>query len=373
MIRDICSTIIDIHCVHVSQPNFCVGVGCECTGGCTFTHVILPGSASEHLSDFSYTMRARRKRNGIIDTVSLYGKINCIGHTASGLWSSAIDRGFADIYPAVIPHLQTLPFPRLSEQWINYYFFQCQQCLGSIIITPYPVFITCVCKRVCFGFVFVFSGDPPSTDEPVGPYPTVVHPDGSPRDRVLVVQDYTWGKYLGLLRITFDDEGKITKFNGNPIVLDANVEEGKSFLFCFLHYTAVCTGDGYGFQYMWGHPRHPFSVFPKFFTVVYRHTCWREVADRIHGVVRAGGSLPGKRTANTNILVTNIYSWFFLQQHVLYFEFSMNWQWTTNNMKWWNTDPPPCITSHSILDSNKQGRPPSSRQTNSTYCSTRRV
>lgn len=60
----------------------------------------------------------------------------------------------------------------------------------------------------------------------IGPYPTIVIPEKSPEDRVLVVQDFTFGLYLGLLQVTFDDDGKIVSYGGNPILLDESVEQG---------------------------------------------------------------------------------------------------------------------------------------------------
>lgn len=72
------------------------------------------------------------------------------------------------------------------------------------------------------------SGNPPTDDVVTGPYPTVIYPNDDRRsgEKVLLVQDATFGKYLGYLQVTFDDEGRVTEYRGNPIVLDANVEQG---------------------------------------------------------------------------------------------------------------------------------------------------
>lgn len=43
---------------------------------------------------------------------------------------------------------------------------------------------------------------------------------------VLIVQTINYGKYLGLLQLTFDDDGKITNYEGNPVLLDSSVEQG---------------------------------------------------------------------------------------------------------------------------------------------------
>lgn len=70
---------------------------------------------------------------------------------------------------------------------------------------------------------FLYTGDPPSVEEPQGPYPFVVtREDGS---QALVVQDFAFGKYMGYLEVRFDDDGKVTGWGGNPILLDSSVEE----------------------------------------------------------------------------------------------------------------------------------------------------
>ena len=66
-------------------------------------------------------------------------------------------------------------------------------------------------------------GTAPSTEKPYGPYPLVITPDRDPDGKVLVVQDYKYGKYLGRLNVQFDSDGKLTSWNGNPILLDNTV------------------------------------------------------------------------------------------------------------------------------------------------------
>ena len=51
-----------------------------------------------------------------------------------------------------------------------------------------------------------------------GPYPETMN--GVP-----IVQAYAYGKYLGELAITFDDDGNVIEAVGEPILLDANVAE----------------------------------------------------------------------------------------------------------------------------------------------------
>lgn len=59
-------------------------------------------------------------------------------------------------------------------------------------------------------------------DKAAGPYPTVVKsPKGNP---VLIVQDYAYGKYLGRLTVTFNQNGIPIKWSGNPILLNAKIK-----------------------------------------------------------------------------------------------------------------------------------------------------
>ena len=51
-----------------------------------------------------------------------------------------------------------------------------------------------------------------------GPYPTFVN-------GTAVVQAYAYGKYLGELNVTFDDDGEVTRASGEPILIDASVPE----------------------------------------------------------------------------------------------------------------------------------------------------
>ena len=68
-----------------------------------------------------------------------------------------------------------------------------------------------------------------NTDEDAeGPYPVVVDsPSGNP---VLIVSDFTWGKYLGRLDVTFDANGVSVSWQGNPITLDASVPQDPDIL-----------------------------------------------------------------------------------------------------------------------------------------------
>jgi 5'-nucleotidase/UDP-sugar diphosphatase len=62
----------------------------------------------------------------------------------------------------------------------------------------------------------------------VDAYPTLVEgPDGR---EVPVVQAYAYGKYLGHLTLTFDDEGNVTSAEGAPILLDNSVAEDEAIV-----------------------------------------------------------------------------------------------------------------------------------------------
>jgi len=59
--------------------------------------------------------------------------------------------------------------------------------------------------------------------EAVGPCPLVVEgPDGG---QTLIVTAGYWGRYLGVLHTAFDDAGRVTRYDGNPVRLDAAVPE----------------------------------------------------------------------------------------------------------------------------------------------------
>lgn len=75
---------------------------------------------------------------------------------------------------------------------------------------------------------FLFTGPPPSSEVPAGLYPFMVKSaDGR---QVPVVQAYAFGKYLGYLKVTFDDAGNVVKSTGNPILLDSGVPQDPEVL-----------------------------------------------------------------------------------------------------------------------------------------------
>ncbi|XP_053397798.1 5'-nucleotidase-like [Mercenaria mercenaria] len=75
---------------------------------------------------------------------------------------------------------------------------------------------------------FLYNGEKPAGEEIEGPYPVVVHQPGGGKG--LVVQAYTMGKYLGYLKLTFDSDGVVKNFSGNPILLDNTVIEDTQIL-----------------------------------------------------------------------------------------------------------------------------------------------
>ena len=93
-----------------------------------------------------------------------------------------------------------------------------------------------------FNDFYLTTREPPGAEIPSGVYPTVVHPDADPTANVLVVQDYKLGKYLGRLDVTFDDEGNVIGWGGNPILMDKDIEEGKSLKLVFPDWVPIFNG-----------------------------------------------------------------------------------------------------------------------------------
>ncbi|XP_034018330.1 5'-nucleotidase [Thalassophryne amazonica] len=75
---------------------------------------------------------------------------------------------------------------------------------------------------------FLYTGPSPSSEVPVGPYPFMVTSDDG--RQVPVVQAYAFGKYLGNLKVTFDDAGNVVNATGNPILLDSSVPQDPDVL-----------------------------------------------------------------------------------------------------------------------------------------------
>nr|XP_033498069.1 snake venom 5'-nucleotidase-like [Epinephelus lanceolatus] len=75
---------------------------------------------------------------------------------------------------------------------------------------------------------FLYTGKPPSTEVPAGPYPFMVRSNNG-RD-VPVVQAFAFGKYLGYLKVTFDEAGNVVKAVGNPILMDSSIPQDPDIL-----------------------------------------------------------------------------------------------------------------------------------------------
>ncbi|XP_076612058.1 5'-nucleotidase [Chaetodon auriga] len=75
---------------------------------------------------------------------------------------------------------------------------------------------------------FLFTGPPPSSEVPAGPYPFMVRAEDG--RQVPVVQAYAFGKYLGYLKVTFDDAGNVVKSTGNPILLNSSIPQDPEVL-----------------------------------------------------------------------------------------------------------------------------------------------
>ncbi len=61
------------------------------------------------------------------------------------------------------------------------------------------------------------------SEKAAGPYPTVVN-------GVQIVQAYAYGKFLGELNVTFDDEGNVVEAAGEPLIMDNTVTEDTAAL-----------------------------------------------------------------------------------------------------------------------------------------------
>lgn len=75
---------------------------------------------------------------------------------------------------------------------------------------------------------FLWDGPEPSIEKSEGPYPTIVTQYSG---RIVpVVQAYAFGKYMGKLEVTFDDDGEVVSAHGKPILLDHTVPEAQDIL-----------------------------------------------------------------------------------------------------------------------------------------------
>ncbi|CAH1241753.1 NT5E [Branchiostoma lanceolatum] len=77
---------------------------------------------------------------------------------------------------------------------------------------------------------FLYEGTPPEDDKKYGEYPLGIPSEVESGRFVLVVQDYAFGKYLGYLKLKFDDAGEVTEFDGNPILLNSSISQDSETL-----------------------------------------------------------------------------------------------------------------------------------------------
>ncbi|XP_031619289.1 protein 5NUC-like [Contarinia nasturtii] len=70
---------------------------------------------------------------------------------------------------------------------------------------------------------FLYSGWQPDIEKIEGPYPTIVVQDSG--KKVPVVQAYAFTKYMGILRLKFDDGGNVMSWSGQPILLDSTIPQ----------------------------------------------------------------------------------------------------------------------------------------------------
>lgn len=76
---------------------------------------------------------------------------------------------------------------------------------------------------------FLYSGTAPDeVDKPEGPYPVLVQ-NKAGRD-VPVVQAYAYTKYLGYMKVDFDQAGNLLSFDGSPILLNGAVDRDSDVL-----------------------------------------------------------------------------------------------------------------------------------------------
>lgn len=75
---------------------------------------------------------------------------------------------------------------------------------------------------------FLWNGPAPDIENPEGLYPTVVQQNSG--KKVPVVQAYAYTKYMGRLNVTFDENGDLTFFEGQPLLLDHTIHQDEDML-----------------------------------------------------------------------------------------------------------------------------------------------
>lgn len=74
---------------------------------------------------------------------------------------------------------------------------------------------------------FLYNGNRPDIEVPIDVYPVIVQRNGK---RVPVVQAFAYTKYLGALNLTFNSQGDLISFSGQPILLDSTITQADDVL-----------------------------------------------------------------------------------------------------------------------------------------------
>lgn len=172
--------------------------------------------------EFSTKLKASDKKPSVSkrkgSTFSLQSATQVITRTCrlpnrfptSTWWSAATPTHFSGMVTSSTHSLMN--FSSLSHRVLS--------SLDEFIFINYPT--KCfVCASLNGG---PLSGPAPSSEEPTGSYPTLVkQPSGR---SVPVVQAFAFGKYLGNLMMTFNDDGEVIATAGLPILMDKSVPRG---------------------------------------------------------------------------------------------------------------------------------------------------
>ncbi|XP_055295580.1 protein 5NUC-like [Sitodiplosis mosellana] len=75
---------------------------------------------------------------------------------------------------------------------------------------------------------FLWNGPQPDFEVIEGPYPTVITQDSG--KQVPVVQAYKWTKYLGVLNVTFNKNGELINWSGQPLLLNGRYPQDPEIL-----------------------------------------------------------------------------------------------------------------------------------------------
>lgn len=75
---------------------------------------------------------------------------------------------------------------------------------------------------------FLYNGIQPDNERPEGPYPKIIMQASG--KKVPVVQAYAYTKYLGKLHVQFDRYGDLVNFDGQPILLNADIPRDSDIL-----------------------------------------------------------------------------------------------------------------------------------------------